>query len=61
MVRGFFVLAVTLIEPRLVRTMLDEQQGVSVIAKVADLSRQTIYRIEQDPAGAEAALAMWGE
>lgn len=41
--------------------MLDQQQGVSAIAKVADLSRQTIYRIEQDPAAAEAVLAIWGE
>jgi putative DNA-invertase from lambdoid prophage Rac len=45
----------------IVCTMLDQQQGVSVIAKVADLSRQTIYRIEQDPAAAEAVLATWGE
>jgi hypothetical protein len=28
-------------------------------AKAADLSRQSIYRIEQDPAAAEAVLAMW--
>jgi putative DNA-invertase from lambdoid prophage Rac len=41
--------------------MLDQYQGISVIAKTADLSRQTIYRIEQDPAAAEAVLAMWGE
>jgi putative DNA-invertase from lambdoid prophage Rac len=45
----------------IVRTMLDQQQGVSVIAKVADLSRQTIYRIEKDPAAAEAVLTIWGE
>jgi putative DNA-invertase from lambdoid prophage Rac len=38
----------------IVRTMLDQQQGISTIAKAADLSRQTIYRIEQDPAAAEA-------
>jgi putative DNA-invertase from lambdoid prophage Rac len=44
----------------IVRTMLDQQKGVSAIAKVADLSRQTIYRIEQDPAAAEAVLATWG-
>ena len=45
----------------LVRTMLDQYQGISVIAKAADLSRQTIYRIEQNPAVAEAVLATWGE
>jgi putative DNA-invertase from lambdoid prophage Rac len=45
----------------LVRTMIDEHQGVSAIAKAADLSRQTIYRIEQDPAEAEAVLATWGQ
>jgi putative DNA-invertase from lambdoid prophage Rac len=43
----------------IVRTMLDQYQGIIVIAKAADLSRQTIYRIEQDPAAPEAVLAMW--
>jgi putative DNA-invertase from lambdoid prophage Rac len=43
----------------LVRTMLNQQQGVSAIATAADLSRQTVYRIEQDPAAAEAVLAAW--
>jgi DNA-binding XRE family transcriptional regulator len=41
--------------------MLDQHQGVSAIAKAADLSRQTIYRIEQDRAAAEAVLAAWGQ
>jgi putative DNA-invertase from lambdoid prophage Rac len=45
----------------IVRTMLDQHQGVSVIAEIADLSRQTIYRIERDPAWAEAVLATWGQ
>jgi putative DNA-invertase from lambdoid prophage Rac len=45
----------------IVRTMLDQYQGISVIAKASDLNRQTIYRIEQDPAAAEAVLATWGE
>jgi putative DNA-invertase from lambdoid prophage Rac len=44
----------------IVRTMHDQHQGISAIAKVADLSRQTIYRIEQDPAAAEVVLAIWG-
>jgi len=43
----------------IVRTMLDQHQGVSAIARATDLSRQAIYRIEQDPAAAEAVLAMW--
>jgi DNA invertase Pin-like site-specific DNA recombinase len=45
----------------IVRTMLDQHQGVSAIAKAADLSRQTIYRIERDRAAAEAVLVTWGE
>jgi putative DNA-invertase from lambdoid prophage Rac len=44
-----------------VRAMIDQHQGVSAIAKATDLSRQTIYRIEQDPAAAEAVLATWGQ
>jgi putative DNA-invertase from lambdoid prophage Rac len=45
----------------IVRTMLDQHQGVSAIAKAIDLSRQTIYRIEQDPPAAEAAMVTWGQ
>ncbi len=45
----------------IVRTMLDQHQGVSTIAKATDLSRQTIYRIERDRAAAEAVLATWGQ
>src|SRR5438309_9099116 len=33
--------------------------GVSRIAKATGLSRQTVYRIQADPAGAEKALATW--
>ncbi len=44
-----------------VRAMLDQHQGVSAIAKATALSRQAIYRIEQDPAAAEAVLATWGK
>jgi hypothetical protein len=29
-------------------------------AKETGLTRQTVYRIKDDPAGAEAALAAWG-
>jgi putative DNA-invertase from lambdoid prophage Rac len=45
----------------IVRTMLDPHQGVSAVAKATDLSRQTIYRIEQDRDAAEAVLATWGQ
>jgi putative DNA-invertase from lambdoid prophage Rac len=34
--------------------------GIAAIAKDTGLTRQTIYRIKDDPAGAEAALAAWG-
>ena len=34
--------------------------GIASIAKETGLSRQTVYRIKDDPAGAEAALAAWG-
>jgi putative DNA-invertase from lambdoid prophage Rac len=34
--------------------------GIARIAKETGLTRQTIYRIRDDPASAEAALAAWG-
>jgi putative DNA-invertase from lambdoid prophage Rac len=34
--------------------------GIARIAKETGLTRQTIYRIKDDPAGAEAALTVWG-
>jgi putative DNA-invertase from lambdoid prophage Rac len=37
-----------------------EALGIAQIAKAAGLNRQTIYRIKDDPEGAEAALAAWG-
>ncbi|SFI62885.1 recombinase family protein [Bradyrhizobium sp. Gha] len=42
-----------------VRNMLEQSAGVGQIATATGLSRQTIYRIKGDPAGAEAALAQW--
>jgi putative DNA-invertase from lambdoid prophage Rac len=45
----------------IVRLMLDQHQGVSAIARATDLSRQTIYRIEQEPAAAQAVMAAWGQ
>lgn len=41
--------------------MLDMASGVSEIAAATALSRQTIYRIRDDRAGAEAALESWAE
>jgi DNA invertase Pin-like site-specific DNA recombinase len=36
------------------------QHGIAAIAKETGLTRQTVYRIKDDPAAAEAALAAWG-
>jgi putative DNA-invertase from lambdoid prophage Rac len=44
-----------------VRHLLGQDSvGISRIAKETGLSRQTVYRIKDDPAAAEAALAAWG-
>jgi len=37
-----------------------ESTAVTQVAKATGLSRQTIYRIQGDPAGAEKTLASWG-
>jgi DNA invertase Pin-like site-specific DNA recombinase len=43
-----------------VRDLLGNQAlGIAQIAKDTGLTRQTVYRIKDDPAGAEAALAAW--
>jgi DNA invertase Pin-like site-specific DNA recombinase len=34
--------------------------GIAHIAKETGLTRQTVYRIKGDPAGAEGALVAWG-
>jgi putative DNA-invertase from lambdoid prophage Rac len=40
-----------------VRGMLGQEAiGIAAIAQQTGLSRQTVYRIKDDPAGAEAAL-----
>jgi putative DNA-invertase from lambdoid prophage Rac len=44
-----------------VQNMLDQNANIVEIAKAAGLSRQTIYRIKDDPAAAEAALAIWSD
>jgi len=43
-----------------VRDMLGQSTAVGRIASATGLSRQTIYRIKDDPTSAEAALAAWG-
>lgn len=43
-----------------VREMLAQGGGPSAIAKATGLRRQTVYRIQKNPAEAEAALARWG-
>jgi putative DNA-invertase from lambdoid prophage Rac len=43
-----------------VRNMLAQAYGIAQIAKAANLTRQTVYRIKDDPAACEAALAAWG-
>jgi putative DNA-invertase from lambdoid prophage Rac len=40
--------------------LLTEGKNVGAIAQTTGLTRQTIYRIREDPAGAAAALSEWG-
>jgi DNA-binding XRE family transcriptional regulator len=40
--------------------MLGKSASVGEVAKTVGLTRQTVYRIKDDPAAAEAALAAWG-
>jgi putative DNA-invertase from lambdoid prophage Rac len=40
--------------------LTQEAVGIARIAKETGLTRQTIYRLKDDPASAEAALAAWG-
>ena len=44
-----------------VQNMLGQSTNIADIAKTAGLSRQTVYRIKDDPTSAETALAMWGQ
>ena len=37
-----------------------EAVGIARVAAETGLTRQTIYRIKDDPGSAEAALAAWG-
>ncbi|KJC59377.1 recombinase [Bradyrhizobium sp. LTSPM299] len=42
-----------------VRDMLAQNRSAIAIANTTGLSRQTVYRIKDDPAAVEAALATW--
>jgi hypothetical protein len=42
------------------QAMLGKSASVGEVAKTIGLTRQTIYRIKDNPAAAEAALATWG-
>jgi hypothetical protein len=42
------------------QAMLGKSAGVGQVARTTGLTRQTIYRIKDDPVAAEAALATWG-
>ena len=42
------------------QAMLGNSAGVGEIARSVGLTRQTVYRIKDDPASAEAALVTWG-
>jgi putative DNA-invertase from lambdoid prophage Rac len=44
----------------MVRDMLGQNASAIAIANATKLSRQTVYRIKDDPAAVEAALATWG-
>lgn len=43
-----------------VLSLSDQKAGASTIAKVTGLSRQTVYRIVENPAAARASLVEWG-
>jgi DNA invertase Pin-like site-specific DNA recombinase len=43
-----------------VRDLLVQEEAIGRIANATGLSRQTVYRIKDDPAGSEASLASWG-
>ena len=40
--------------------MIGHDKGIAEIAKATDLSRQTVYRIKDNPAECAASLAAWG-
>ena len=47
-------------EPRLRELISSLASHLHAFATETGLTRQTVYRIQSDPASAEAALAAWG-
>ena len=45
----------------IIRDMLAQDAGPSAIAKAANVSRQVVYRVKDDPAKAKSLLAEWGQ
>lgn len=43
-----------------VRDLLSKETQIAEVARVTGLSRQTVYRIKDDPQGTEKALTLWG-
>ena len=44
----------------IIRDMLGQDASPTAIAEAAGVSRQVVYRVQDDPAKAEAMLAEWG-
>jgi putative DNA-invertase from lambdoid prophage Rac len=42
------------------QAMLGKSASVGEVARITGLTRQTVYRIKDDPVAAESALATWG-
>src|SRR5262245_24413160 len=42
------------------QAMLGKSSSVGEVARTTGLTRQTVYRIKDDPGAAEATLAVWG-
>ena len=42
------------------QSMLGKSASVGEVARTTGLTRQRVYRIKDDPAAAEAAVATWG-
>jgi putative DNA-invertase from lambdoid prophage Rac len=42
------------------QAMILKSASVGEVARTTGLTRQTVYRIKDDPAAAEAALVTWG-
>ena len=44
----------------IIRDLLAQDATTTAIAEAAGVSRQVVYRVQDDPAKAEAMLAEWG-